>query len=44
LLRSSGTEAQRLELDLRYVRERSFWLDLKIIAWTACRLSGKDSN
>ena len=44
LLRSSGTEAQRLELDLRYVREASLWLDLKIIGWTLARLSGKDGN
>lgn len=44
LLRSSGTEADRLALDLRYVRERSLPLDLKIIAWTLLRLSGKDSN
>jgi lipopolysaccharide/colanic/teichoic acid biosynthesis glycosyltransferase len=44
LLRSSGTEQDRLQLDLRYVREQSLWLDLKIIGWTLARLSGKDSN
>ena len=44
LLRSSGTEADRLALDLRYVREASVWLDLKIIGWTLLRLTGKDSN
>jgi lipopolysaccharide/colanic/teichoic acid biosynthesis glycosyltransferase len=44
VLRSSGTEEQRLQLDLRYVREQSLWLDLKIIAWTVRRLAGKDSN
>ena len=44
LLRSSGTEAQRLELDLRYVREASLWLDLKIMGWTVARVSGKDST
>jgi lipopolysaccharide/colanic/teichoic acid biosynthesis glycosyltransferase len=44
LLRSSGTEADRLALDLRYVREGSVWLDLKIIGWTLLRLTGKDSN
>ncbi len=44
LLRSSGTEADRLALDLRYVRECSVWLDLKIIGWTLLRLTGRDSN
>lgn len=44
LLRSEATEAQRLHLDLRYVREHSVWLDLKIMFWTLSRLSGKGSN
>lgn len=44
LLRSEGTEAQRLELDLRYARQSSVWLDLKIIAWTLARLGGRGSN
>jgi lipopolysaccharide/colanic/teichoic acid biosynthesis glycosyltransferase len=44
LLRSEATEAQRLQLDLRYVREHSVWLDLKIMFWTLSRLSGKGSN
>lgn len=44
LLRSEATEAQRLCLDLRYVREHSVWLDLKIMFWTLSRLSGKGSN
>jgi len=44
LLRSSGTEADRLALDLRYVREQSLALDLKIMGWTLKRLSGKDAN
>lgn len=43
-LRSAATEDQRRDLDLRYVRERSLWLDLKIMAWTLGRLSGKGSN
>jgi lipopolysaccharide/colanic/teichoic acid biosynthesis glycosyltransferase len=43
-LRSEATEAQRRELDLRYVRERSLLLDLKIMAWTVGRLGGKGSN
>ncbi|HSW20135.1 MAG TPA: sugar transferase [Ramlibacter sp.] len=44
LLRSSGTEAERLALDLRYVRERSLWLDLRIMGMTFKRLSGQDAN
>ena len=44
LLRSEGTEAQRLELDLRYVRQCHLWLDLKIMWWTLARLTGKGSN
>jgi lipopolysaccharide/colanic/teichoic acid biosynthesis glycosyltransferase len=44
LLRSEGSEDQRRELDLRYVRECSPCLDLKILAWTVGRLTGKGSN
>ncbi len=44
LLRSEGSEAERLALDLRYAREQSVWLDLKIMAWTLARLTGKGSN
>jgi lipopolysaccharide/colanic/teichoic acid biosynthesis glycosyltransferase len=44
LLRSEATEAQRLALDLRYAREHSLWLDLRIIAWTLARAGGKGSN
>lgn len=44
LLRSEGSEAQRLALDLRYAREHSLGLDLKILALTVGRLSGKGSN
>ena len=43
-IRSSGTEGQRLALDLQYTREASVWLDLKIMCWTFARLSGKESN
>lgn len=44
LYRSDSTEAQRLEADLRYTREASLWLDLKICWWTVKRLSGKGAN
>lgn len=44
LLRSEATEAQRLEMDLRYAREHDLWLDLKILGWTLARLGGKGSN
>ena len=44
LLRSEGTDAQRLELDLRYVREVSVCFDLRIMLWTLGRLTGKGSN
>jgi lipopolysaccharide/colanic/teichoic acid biosynthesis glycosyltransferase len=44
VLRSEGTEDDRRELDLRYVREQSVWLDLKILARTAGRLTGRGAN
>ena len=34
LKRSTATPAERTELDLRYVREQSLWLDLKILVRT----------
>jgi lipopolysaccharide/colanic/teichoic acid biosynthesis glycosyltransferase len=43
-LRSEGTEDQRRDLDLRYVREHGVWLDLKILAWTVGRLTGRGAN
>ncbi len=43
-LRSEATPAQRLALDLRYAREHSLWLDLKIIFWTLGRITGRGSN
>lgn len=43
-IRSEGTQEQRLELDLRYVREAGLWLDTKIMWWTLARLSGRGSN
>ena len=44
LLRSEATAGQRLALDLRYAREHSAWLDLRILGWTLARLTGKGSN
>jgi lipopolysaccharide/colanic/teichoic acid biosynthesis glycosyltransferase len=48
LLRSEGTQEQRLDLDLRYARQSrglaGLWLDLRIMFWTLGRLSGKGSN
>ena len=43
-LRSEGSDADRLALDLRFIRERSLWLDIQIMLWTLGRLSGKGSN
>jgi lipopolysaccharide/colanic/teichoic acid biosynthesis glycosyltransferase len=43
-LRSEATPQQRLDLDLRYVREQSLALDLRILLWTLGRLTGKGSN
>lgn len=48
LMRSEGTNEQRCEMDLRYVQAArglgGLWLDLKIMAWTVKRLSGKGGN
>lgn len=44
LLRSEATQEQRLELDLRYAREHSAWMDMKIVWWTLRRLGGRGSN
>lgn len=44
MYRSDSTEHQRLEADLRYVREASLWLDLKICWWTLRRLRGQGAN
>jgi lipopolysaccharide/colanic/teichoic acid biosynthesis glycosyltransferase len=43
-VRSDATAEQRLELDLRYVREHSLLLDVRILWWTLGRLSGRGSN
>ena len=37
-LRSQATPTDRLELDLRYIRDRSIWLDLKIIYCTIIQI------
>ena len=44
LIRSEGTHRDRLALDLRYTRERSAWLDVKIMWLTLARLNGKGGN
>jgi len=44
LLRSQATPEQRLALDLRYTREASLRLDLRILWWTLARLAGRGSN
>ena len=44
MYRSDSTEYQRLEADLRYAREASLWLDLKICWWTLRRLGGQGAN
>lgn len=47
-VRSLGTRAERIALDLQYVREahglKGLWLDAKIAGQTLVRLSGKGSN
>ena len=43
-LRSHATPAQRLALDLQYVRERGMALDLRILGWTMARLGGRGST
>lgn len=40
VMRSAATPEQRLALDLRYVREHTLWLDIKIMLWTVRRLHG----
>ena len=44
LYRSTSTEAQRLEADLRYAREHTLWLDARIVWWTLGRLGGQGAN
>ena len=44
LLRSAGSLQECLDLDLRYVRQASLWLDLKIMAWTVRTLVAGRAN
>ena len=44
VLRSNGTEAERLALDLRYTREAGVLNDLVILLRTVGRLTGKGAN
>lgn len=44
LLRSQGTEAERLQMDLDYVRRQSLSLDIRILFWTIGRMSGRGGN
>jgi lipopolysaccharide/colanic/teichoic acid biosynthesis glycosyltransferase len=43
-VRSQGTPEQSLALDLQYVRGHSLWWDVKIIAMTFLRITGKGGN
>jgi len=43
-LRSEATPEQRLALDMDYVDHAGLWLDLRILAWTVGRLTGRGSN
>ena len=44
VLRSDGSDADCLALDLRYTRETSVWFDLKIMLQTIKRLGGRGAN
>ena len=44
LKRSAATPAERTEMDLRYVRQQSLWLDLKILWWTARQVISRGGN
>jgi len=44
VLRSNGSVAQRLELDLRYIREASVWFDFQIMLRTVKMLGGRGAN
>lgn len=44
MIRSVGSHQDRLDLDLRYIRDQNFWLDVKVMWLTLGRLSGKGGN
>lgn len=44
LLRSEATAERRLGLDLRYAKEHSLLLDMRILVWTLARASGRGAN
>jgi lipopolysaccharide/colanic/teichoic acid biosynthesis glycosyltransferase len=44
LYRSNATQEQRIEADLRYAREVSLWLDVRICWWTLSLLTGRGAN
>jgi lipopolysaccharide/colanic/teichoic acid biosynthesis glycosyltransferase len=44
VLRSQGSNADRLALDLRYTQESTIWFDLKILVLTIKRLNGHGAN
>jgi lipopolysaccharide/colanic/teichoic acid biosynthesis glycosyltransferase len=44
MIRSLGSHQDRLDLDLAYIRDQNFWLDVKVMWLTLGRLSGKGGN
>ena len=44
MIRSAGSHQDRLDLDLHYIRDQNFWLDVKVMWLTLGRLSGKGGN
>ncbi len=44
MIRSEGTPAERLALDLKYTREQSITVDVRILIGTLGRIAGKGGN
>jgi len=44
MIRSVGSHQDRLDLDLRYIRDQNWWVDVKVMWLTLGRLSGKGGN
>jgi len=44
MIRSVSSHQDRLDLDLDYIRDQNFWLDVKVMWLTLGRLSGKGGN